>query len=142
MKRRKTKKLISRVERYVQQELRTLFCDPTSSEPRSGLNLGLVDLIQVTLRLNDADRAKYWWTDDLEWSEVSSRESQLEGRGRIWWGRRSDVAAAMVSTPFEAILSLNSSGRRLKYSVTFEDQGAKFVLRNENANQLSRSAGD
>jgi len=133
MKRRKTKKSVRRVERKVQQELRALFCDTTSAELRAGLNSVLVSLIGVTLQLNYPERAKYWWTDDLEWSEVSSHASQLKGRGRIWWGQRSEPSAEMVSTPFEAILGLNLSGRRLKYSVTFEDQGARFVLRNKNA---------
>jgi hypothetical protein len=133
MKRRKTKKSVRRVEHSVEQEFGALLRDPTSSELRARLNSALVSLIAVTLQLNYSEHAKYWWTDDLEWSEALSHASQLKVRGRIWWGRRSEPSSEMVSTPFQAMLGLNPSGRRLKYSVTFGDDGSAFVLRNRGA---------
>jgi len=128
MKRRKTKKIISRIEHQVAAELRRLLLDAASSNDVSGLNCALVSLINVRLSLDYPAGAKRWWVDDVEWTQVSRSPSDVMGTGKLWCGIRSQPAGEIIETPFVASLRLKRSGQDLSYVLSFEHEGTTFRL--------------
>ena len=128
MKRRRTKDSIRRVERLIAGQLKGFLPDSASGEIPASVNLALVTLTQLWVRLDYPTRARDWWVDDLEWSQVSSGPDKLNGTGKLWWGRRSQASGEMVETPFTFQLRLTRSGRSMRYQIAFSDRGVEFLL--------------
>lgn len=129
MKRRKTKKFVKRSEYHVAANLGEFLLNAEVNGVLSSLNCALVSLITARLQLDYPARARRWWVDDIEWTQVAHTETEVTGSGKIWWGLRSRPAGEIICTDFVASLRLTRLGRELSYRITFEDDGVKFDLR-------------
>ena len=126
MKRRRTKKDIRIIERLVGDKLEELLSKrdvDISQGALSQLNAGLASLVSARLQLDYPSLIAHRWVDDLEWSRLSYFDTTLSGEGKIWWGFRTEPAAAMVSSAFVAALASIRSGRDLNYTFTLTNEG-------------------
>ncbi|HEY2973224.1 MAG TPA: hypothetical protein VGJ48_11985 [Pyrinomonadaceae bacterium] len=138
MKRRTTKKILRKEEQNLAHSLKGFLANTDEETYASWLrelNSALAYLIATHLQLDRSWDHKQRWLDDIEWSSLSSSDTGLVGKGKIWWGYRINPSAALISVEFEARLQLRSTGRTLGigYVVTFEDEGAKFCIRSRDA---------
>ena len=131
MKRRTAKLVIRRSKQWVTECLRVyiLNAGPDDREQSlTTLSRALTSLIAAHLELDQPPIAKKWWIDDVEWTQISCHDMEVNGTGRIWWGYRDQPAGEIISTSFEGRMELLKTGRALRYSFVFEHENTKFRI--------------